>query len=125
MLKQSDELDTMFHALADPTRRLMIELLSRGPASVSELAAPLSMSMPAVMQHLAVLEAGGIIRTRKTGRVRSCELHEAALSDAEAWIHDRRLVWEQRLDRLGTLLESEMVAGRNDEGGRPDGGERQ
>lgn len=113
MPKQSDALDTMFHALADPTRRLMIERLGRGPASVSELAAPHAMSMPAVMQHLAVLEAGGIIRTRKTGRVRSCELQEAALTEAEAWIHDRRLVWEQRLDRLGALLAEEMEK-RND-----------
>jgi DNA-binding transcriptional ArsR family regulator len=108
MLKQSDVLDTMFHALADPTRRHMVDRLSRGPASVSELAAPFAMSMPAVMQHIAVLEAGGIIRTKKTGRVRSCELHESALTEAEAWIHDRRRVWEQRLDRLGALLEAEM-----------------
>lgn len=115
MLKQSDALDTMFHALADPTRRQLVERLSRGPASVSELASPLAMSMPAVMQHIAVLEAGGIIRTKKTGRVRSCELRESALTEAEAWIQDRRLVWEQRLDRLGALLEAEMLKETNND----------
>lgn len=108
MLKQSDVLDTMFQALADPSRRSMIERLSRGPASVSQLAEPLNMSMPAVMQHLGVLEASGLVRTSKTGRVRSCQLEPAALTAAEAWIQDRRLVWEQRFDRLGALLEEEM-----------------
>ena len=108
MLKQLDPLDAMFQALADPSRRSMIERLSRGPASVSQLAEPLAMSMPAVMQHLTVLEASGIVRTSKTGRVRSCELAPAALTTAEAWIHDRRLVWEQRLDRLEVLLAEEM-----------------
>jgi DNA-binding transcriptional ArsR family regulator len=108
MLKQLDPLDAMFQALADPSRRSMIDRLSRGPASVSELAGPLAMSMPAVMQHLAVLESSGIIRTSKTGRVRSCQLEPAALTAAEAWIQDRRLVWEQRLDRLGALLAEEM-----------------
>lgn len=108
MLKQLDPLDAMFQALADPSRRSMIERLSRGPASVSQLAEPLAMSMPAVMQHLTVLEASGIVRTSKTGRVRSCELAPAALTAAEVWIHDRRLVWEQRLDRLEVLLAEEM-----------------
>jgi DNA-binding transcriptional ArsR family regulator len=110
MLKQLDPLDAMFQALADPSRRSMIERLSRGPASVSELAAPLKMSMPAVMQHLTVLEVSGIVSTSKIGRVRSCQLAPAALSAAEQWINERRLVWEQRLDRLGALLEAEMNA---------------
>ena len=112
MLKQLDPLDAMFQALADPSRRSMIERLSRGPASVTQLAEPLAMSMPAVMQHLTVLEASGIIRTSKTGRVRSCELAPAALTAAEAWIQDRRLVWEQRLDRLAVVLDEEMAARR-------------
>lgn len=107
MLKQLDPLDAMFQALADPSRRSMIERLSRGPASVSELAAPLKMSMPAVMQHLTVLETSGIVRTSKTGRVRSCQLEPAALTAAEQWINERRMLWEQRFDRLAALLEQE------------------
>ncbi len=98
----------MFQALADPSRRSIVERLSRGPASVSELAKPLPMSMPAVMQHLNVLESSGIIRTSKTGRVRSCQLEPAALSVAETWINDRRTIWEERLDRLGAFLAEEM-----------------
>ena len=98
----------MFQALADPSRRSMVERLTRGSASVSELAEPLDMSMPAVMQHLAVLEASGIVRTSKVGRVRSCQLEPAALSAAEQWMSQQRLLWEQRLDRLGAMLAAEQ-----------------
>ena len=98
----------MFQALADPSRRSMVERLSRGSASVSELAAPLTMSMPAVMQHLAVLEASGIVRSTKVGRVRSCQLEPAALTAAEQWMSQQRLLWEQRLDRLGAMLAAEQ-----------------
>lgn len=108
MLKQLDGLDAMFQALADPSRRSMVERLSRGSASVSELAAPLNMSMPAVMQHLAVLEASGIVRSTKIGRVRSCQLAPEVLGSAEQWITDRRQLWESRLDRLGQMLAIEM-----------------
>lgn len=108
MLKQQSGLDAMFQALADPSRRSMVERLSRGSASVSELAEPLAMSMPAVMQHLAVLEASGIVRSTKTGRVRSCQLEPAALSAAEQWMSQQRLLWEQRLDRLGAMLAAEQ-----------------
>lgn len=108
MLKQQSGLDTMFQALADPSRRSMVERLSRGSASVSELAEPLAMSMPAVMQHLAVLEASGIVRSTKIGRVRSCQLEPAALSAAEQWMSQQRLLWEQRLDRLGAMLAAEQ-----------------
>ena len=94
----------MFQALADPSRRSMVERLSRGPASVSELARPLSMSLPAVIQHLRVLEAGGLIRTEKVGRVRTCRIRPEALQAAEQWIVDRRAGWEHRLDRLGSYL---------------------
>lgn len=94
----------MFQALGDPTRRAMVERLSRGPASVSELAAPLQMSLPAVVQHLQVLEASGLVRTAKVGRVRTCQLEPGALQLAEQWINDRRLQWERRLDRLGAFL---------------------
>jgi DNA-binding transcriptional ArsR family regulator len=104
MLNQSASLDLMFQALADPSRRAMVDRLSRGPASVSELAQPLSMSLPAVVQHLQVLEASGLIRTEKVGRVRTCTIDTGALSLAEQWINERRLLWGRRLDRLGTLL---------------------
>lgn len=94
----------MFQALADPTRRLMVERLCRGPASVSELAEPFAMSLPAVVQHLHVLEASGLVRSQKTGRVRTCRIEPAALRSAEQWINERRTLWEQRFDRLGALL---------------------
>lgn len=107
MLKQLDPLDAMFQALADPSRRHMVERLSRGTATVSELAEPLAMSMPAVLQHLGVLEASGLVRSTKSGRVRSCQLEPAALSVAETWMAEHRLVWERRLDRLGIMLAEE------------------
>lgn len=104
MLNQSTDLDRLFHALADPARRAMIERLGRGPASVSELAKPLPMSLPSVLQHLGVLEMAGLVRTEKVGRVRTCTMEAGALSQAEQWINDRRQEWERRLDRLGTYL---------------------
>lgn len=82
----------------------MVERLSRGPASVSELARPLAMSLPAVMQHLSVLEAGGLVRSEKTGRVRTCRIEPAALRTAERWISERRTSWERRLERLADYL---------------------
>jgi DNA-binding transcriptional ArsR family regulator len=91
MLNQSSSLDLIFQALADPTRRLMVERLSRGPASVSELAKPFTMSLPAVVQHLQVLEASGLVKSEKVGRVRTCTIHTEALSLAETWITERRL----------------------------------
>jgi len=104
VLNQHPSLDLVFQALSDPTRRGMLERLSRGPASVSELAQPLAMSLPAVVQHLQMLEASGLVTTRKVGRVRTCQLDAAALSQAEQWINDRRSGWERRLDRLGDYL---------------------
>jgi DNA-binding transcriptional ArsR family regulator len=104
MLNYSTPLDLMFQALADPTRRVMVERLSRGPASVSELAQPLTMSLPAVLQHLQVLEASGLIRSEKVGRVRTCRIEPKALRTAEQWISERRTSWERRLDRLGDYL---------------------
>jgi DNA-binding transcriptional ArsR family regulator len=104
MLNQQAPLDQVFHALADPSRRGMVERLSRGPASVSELARPLDMSLAAVVQHLKVLEASGLVRTEKVGRVRSCRIEPAALRTAEQWIAERRTSWERRLDRLGDYL---------------------
>ena len=102
---QSATLDRVFQALADPSRRGMVERLTRGPASVSELAQPLTMSLPAVLQHLQVLEASGLVRTRKIGRTRTCTIEPEALTLAEEWIGARRTLWERRLDRLGEYLE--------------------
>jgi DNA-binding transcriptional ArsR family regulator len=104
MINQNALLDQAFHALADPTRRVMVERLSRGPASVSELARPLAMSLPAVMQHLHVLEASGLVRSAKAGRVRVCRIEPAALRTVEDWAAGRRAVWERHLDRLGDYL---------------------
>ena len=104
MLNQSAALDAVYHALADPTRRVMVERLTRGPASVSELAQPLSMSLAAVVQHLHVLEGSGLVRSEKVGRVRTCRIERAALHKAEQWIAARRSTWERRLDRLGAYL---------------------
>ena len=109
MLKQLDPLDALFQALSDPSRRSMIDRLSRGSASVSELAAPLDMSLPAVVQHLNVLEASGIVTTRKVGRVRSCTLDPEVLSLAQRWIAERRLLWDKRLDRLGEFLAEDLT----------------
>ncbi len=106
MLNQLTPLDLAFQALADPTRRAMIERLSSGPVSVSELARPLLMSLPAVMQHLAVLESSGLVRSEKIGRVRTCQINPTALSEAEHWINQRRTEWQGRLDRLGHYLET-------------------
>ena len=97
-------LDQVFQALADPARRSMVERLVRGPASVTELSRPLAMSLPAVMQHLQVLEACGLVSSEKTGRVRTCRIEPAALRAAEAWIASQRTAWETRLDRLGEYL---------------------
>jgi DNA-binding transcriptional ArsR family regulator len=107
MLNHSTSLDLAFQALGDPTRRIMVDRLTRGPASVSELAEPLDMTLSAVMQHLAVLEAGGLVRSTKIGRVRTCMIEPKALQKAEKWIADRRALWERRLDRLETYLAAE------------------
>lgn len=99
------ELDRTFAALADPTRRALVERLVRGPATVSELAQPLPMSLPAVMLHLKVLEESGLVTSRKVGRVRTCSVDPKMLSQAEHWVSERRQIWERSLDRLGAFLE--------------------
>jgi DNA-binding transcriptional ArsR family regulator len=104
MLNQSSAIDRVFQALADPSRRVMVERLSRGPASVSELAQPFDMSLPAVVQHLQVLESSGLVRSEKVGRVRTCRIDPDVLHTAEQWIVERRTSWERRLDRLGDFL---------------------
>lgn len=98
------DLDRVFHALADSGRRSMVERLTRGPASVSELGRPLGMTLSAVVQHVQVLEASGLVRTEKVGRTRTCTVEPVALRSAEQWIADRRALWERRLDRLGEYL---------------------
>jgi len=103
MLNESS-LDHAFQALSDPTRRGMLSRLSRGPASVSELAAPLRMSLPAVLQHLKALEESGLVSTKKNGRVRTARLEGNALGEAEQWLTDRRTEWAAQADRLESFL---------------------
>jgi DNA-binding transcriptional ArsR family regulator len=104
MLNQVEDLDRVFQALADPGRRVMIERLSQGPASVSELARPLAMSLAAVVHHVQVLEASGLVRSQKVGRTRTCTINPTAMRSAESWIAERRTLVERRLDRLGEYL---------------------
>ena len=101
---EREAVDRVFHALADPSRRVIVERLSLGPATVSELAQPLPMSLSAVVQHLQVLQGSGLVRSEKVGRVRTCRIEPAALRPVERWIGARRSSWESRLDRLGEYL---------------------
>jgi DNA-binding transcriptional ArsR family regulator len=101
---QPAALDLAFQALADPTRRAMVDRLSLGPTSVSDLAKPLAMSLPAVMQHLAILESSGLVASQKVGRVRTCRIEPQALSQVEHWVAERRAQWERRFDRLEAFL---------------------
>jgi DNA-binding transcriptional ArsR family regulator len=105
MLNYQTGLDKAFQALGDPTRRALVERLAGGPASVSALARPLPMSLPAVMLHLKVLEESGLVKSEKKGRVRTCRIDPQMLSQAEIWIAERRLMWERNLDRLGAFLD--------------------
>jgi DNA-binding transcriptional ArsR family regulator len=105
MLNQSVDLDRIFHALSDPTRRAMIERLGRSPATVSELAEPAALSLAAIVQHVQILEASGLVRTEKIGRTRTCRINSDTLASAERWLEARRTQWDSRLDRLGEYLE--------------------
>lgn len=102
--RKKPDIDRIFHALGDPSRRAIVERLSRGPISVSQLAEPLDITLAAVVQHLQVLEESGLVKTEKVGRVRTCRIEPAGLSAAEEWIRGRRSLWERGLDRLGELL---------------------
>jgi DNA-binding transcriptional ArsR family regulator len=104
MPRKKPNVDRIFHALGDPSRRAIVEKLSKGPISVSRLAEPLDITLAAVVQHLQVLEECGLVQTEKVGRVRTCRIEPAGLSVAAQWIGDRRSMWERRLDRLGDLL---------------------
>src|SRR2546429_8281920 len=100
MHRKKPDIDRVFHALGDPSRRAIMEKLSQGPISVSHLAEPLNITLAAVVQHLQVLEESGLVQTEKIGRVRTCRIEPDGLSAARKWIDDRRTTWEQRLDRL-------------------------
>jgi DNA-binding transcriptional ArsR family regulator len=114
MLNKTDPLDLAFQALADSSRRAMLARLVSGPTTVSELAQPLAMSLPAVMQHLAVLEGAGLVRSEKVGRTRTCRIEPEALSLAEQWINQRRQEWEHHFDRLGAYLDTLKPEGEDD-----------
>jgi DNA-binding transcriptional ArsR family regulator len=107
MPKPKINIERVFHALGDPTRRAIVDRLSGGPISVSRLAEPLDMTLTAVMQHLQILEESGLVHTEKPGRVRTCRIDNAGFDALEQWIRDHRTQWERNLDRLGELLEEE------------------
>ncbi|MEL6170246.1 MAG: metalloregulator ArsR/SmtB family transcription factor [Pseudomonadota bacterium] len=102
----TNHLDSFFAAMADPTRRAVIERLAEGPAPVSELHAPHDIALPTFLKHLKVLEASGLVRSEKSGRVRTVHIEAAPLAEAEGWLHRQRRLWERRLDRLGDLAEA-------------------
>jgi DNA-binding transcriptional ArsR family regulator len=101
---EQTQIDRVFHALGDPTRRAILESLTEGPKAVSWLAKPLDISLAAVVQHLQILEESGLVRTEKSGRIRTCQIAREGLVVAEKWIGDRRSIWERRMDQLGDLL---------------------
>lgn len=101
------DIDRVFHALGDPTRRAIVEMLSKGPSSVTRLATPLGITLTAVVQHLQILQESGLVHTEKIGRVRTCRLDVPGFSVLQRWMEDRRSAWERRLDRLGEMLDSE------------------
>jgi len=100
MEQYQTQLDGIFQALADPTRRAVVGRLGRGPASVGELAAPFEMALPSFMKHIHVLEGAGLIRTRKAGRVRTCTIDRTRLAAVDGWLDEQRAIWEGRTDRL-------------------------
>ena len=100
LMDKHEQLDGIFQALADPTRRAVIGRLGRGPASVGELAQPFSMALPSFMKHIHVLEESGLIRSRKAGRVRTCEIDTARLAAVDTWLNEQRAIWKGRTDRL-------------------------
>ena len=101
------QIDGLFHALGDRTRRALLDALVEKPASVSKLAEPMGITLTAVMQHLEILEEAGLVRTEKVGRVRTCRLEPGGFDALEQWIRDHRIAWERRLDRLGELFGAE------------------
>lgn len=106
MSKYDSDLSTIFQALADPTRRAIIERLARGPATVSDLAQPFAMALPSIVAHLHKLEAAGLITSEKDGRARTCALHPQALAPVRSWLDEQRQIWDARLDRLEAYLQT-------------------
>jgi DNA-binding transcriptional ArsR family regulator len=117
MLNQSPPVDDVFRALGDPTRRSMVEHLVRGPATVSELARPLEITLSAVVQHLAILESSGLVRSEKLGRTRTCSIEPVGLQLAADWFAGQRALWERRLDRLGDVLAEDIRNQMNEKRG--------
>ena len=113
---EAAQLDQAFHALADESRRAMVVRLSRGAASVSELAAPLDISLPSVMQHLDVLQRSGLVRSEKVGRVRTCRLEPRRMRTLEQWIAEHRAIWERHFDRLADVLDDAFPPTQGDRG---------
>ncbi|MCC7265823.1 MAG: helix-turn-helix transcriptional regulator [Caulobacteraceae bacterium] len=116
MENYQSSLDAAFHALADPTRRAVLSRLSRGPAPVTELAAPFAMGLPSFLKHLRVLESDGLIRSEKVGRVRTCRLNAERLTAAESWFSEQRALWQARTDRLADYVETQMPRSEDDAG---------
>lgn len=110
MVNQQISLDLLFHALADPTRRAVVSHLLKGPAPVKRLSEPFEMGLPAFLKHLTVLEASGLIRTEKQGRVRTCRVDAERLAAAEGWLSQQRAIWQGRTDRLADFVESQTPA---------------
>lgn len=106
------QLDNVFRALADPTRRAVVQRLSQGPASVSALAEPFEMALPSFLQHLKVLEESGLVHSRKSGRVRTCEISPEQLSKAERWIGQQREIWSGRLERMEQVVQAMNTGAR-------------
>lgn len=107
MVNQQIALDSVFHALADPTRRAVVSRLLGGAAPVKQLAEPFGMGLPAFLKHLTVLEGSGLIRSEKRGRVRTCHVNEERLAAAEGWLSEQRAIWQGRTDRLAAFVESQ------------------
>ncbi|OYW46728.1 MAG: transcriptional regulator [Rhodobacterales bacterium 32-66-7] len=118
MAKHDPQLDDLFHALSDPTRRMILTRLARGPAAVTELAGPTGLRLPTVLRHLSVLEGAGLVTSQKDGRVRSCSLVPEALAPMQGWLDEQRRIWDARLNRLDayvmTLMKDQNDAPRPD-----------
>ncbi|WP_306251108.1 helix-turn-helix transcriptional regulator [Parvularcula sp. IMCC14364] len=108
-------LDTVFHALADPTRRAVLQQLGRRELAVSDLAKPFDMALPSFMKHIKVLETSGLISSQKTGRVRTCKIEQQSLNAAQGWLEEQRMLWEGRTDRLAEYAENLELQESNDD----------
>jgi DNA-binding transcriptional ArsR family regulator len=114
MAKHDPDLSLLFHALSDPSRRLMLAMMAKGEAGVSDLAAPTGLSLPTVLRHLSVLEEAGLVVSQKSGRVRTCAIVPEGLTPMRDWLDDQRRVWEGRLDRLDDYV-TQLMKDRPDD----------